>query len=71
MGERLGIDPAAYNPYELPTTTDPNELLQFYLGANAEQQAQIYENYVEADMRGNDTSPYTAVMIWLRINGPT
>jgi len=63
VGYALGLfDPYAYDL----TLRDPRALLAAFVLGNIEQQGRIVQDYVAADMRGQDTTRFSHVARWIR-----
>ena len=54
------------NPYEYPTSSDPSVLLETFKKGTVEQQGQIVEDFVYADVRQGDTTRFRDVGNYLR-----
>jgi RHS repeat-associated protein len=54
------------DPYQYQPSNDPDQMLQTFLNGNVEQQGQIFQDYLFAQLNGQDVSAYALVALYVK-----
>lgn len=68
MGLQIQYSLGISDPYDYPSSADPQVMLDTFKSGNAEQQGQMFQDYIFALMRGGNVAAFSSVAGFVKNN---